>query len=269
MIASQEDYFEAVDRYRAGDKAAIVEAYSDLAEGTLRRYGSLVVALERIAAGEAAGTPLVLENIAELEDQLGVWQADLLPALILRFLERNLRNADAHANVIFDDRGILHVKLRDGAVETFLPNHVYGRTAGLRSVLDGVDIAMNHASIRDTEHNSDLLSKPRPLMSASMFERVVQHQADEHTQGVVSGVKRGDGTLTMTYHGPAPTYEMLKTFADSLMRLLGPTLPVIHILDENGNPIGTRSDRKLGTARSSEAVDYRARRGYGRRLRGV
>jgi hypothetical protein len=100
MIDSQEDYFEALDRYRAGDKAAIVEAYGDLAEGTFRRYGSLVVALERIVASEAVQTPLVLKDIGELEDQLGVWQTELLPALTLRSLERNLRNAGAHANVI-------------------------------------------------------------------------------------------------------------------------------------------------------------------------
>jgi hypothetical protein len=74
-------------------------------------------------------------------------------------------------------------------------------------------------------------------MSASMFARVVRHHAEEHTRGTVSAVKRDDGKLTMTYHGPSPTYEELKTFADSLMRLLGPTLPVIHILDDNGDPM--------------------------------
>jgi SEC-C motif len=157
--------------------------------------------------------------------------------LILRFLERRLRNAEAHANVVVDVQGTLQVKQRDGTVKTVIPNHVYGRTAGLRSVLDGVDVAMNHASIRDKEkHTRDLLSKPMPRMSASMFERVGQHAAEEHTPGSVSGVKRRDQTLTMTYHGRA-TYEELRTFANSLTRLLGPTLPVIHILDENGAEI--------------------------------
>jgi hypothetical protein len=237
MIASQEDYLAAVTRYRAGDQAAIVEAYSDLAEGTLRRYGSLVVALERIAAGKAVHKPLVLETIAEVENQLRVSQNELLPALILRFLERGLRNAEAHANVVVDVQGTLQVKQRDGTVETVIPNHVYGRTAGLRSVLDGVDVALNHASIRDTEkHTFDLLREPMPRMSASMFERVVQHAAEEHTSGSVSGVKRRDQKLTMTYHGRA-TYEELRTFTNSLTHLLGPTLPVIHILDENAAEI--------------------------------
>jgi hypothetical protein len=151
MISSQENYFGAIERYRAGDRAAIVEAYGDVAEGALRRYGSLVVALERIAAGGAAQSVLVLKDIGELEDQLCVWQTELLPALILRFLARELRNADAHANVIVDGQGTLHVKLKDGTVQKAIPNQVYGATAGLRSVLDGIDIAVNHASIRDAE----------------------------------------------------------------------------------------------------------------------
>jgi hypothetical protein len=84
--------------------------------------------------------------------------------LILRFLERGLRNADAHANVVVDVEGDLQVKLRDGAVETVIPNQVYGRTAGLRSVLDGVDIAMDHASIRDLERKGyDASNEPMPL----------------------------------------------------------------------------------------------------------
>jgi hypothetical protein len=237
MIASHEDYLAAVARYRAGDQAAIVEAYSDLAEGTLRRYGSLVVALARIAAGKTVHQPLVMDTIADVENQLGVWQTELLPALILRFLERRLRNAEAHANVVVDVQGTLQVKQRDGTVETVIPNHVYGRAAGLRSVLDGVDVAMNHASIRDKEkHTSGLLTRPTSPMSASVFERVVQHAAEEHTPGSVSGVTRRDQALTMTYHGRV-TYGELRTFANSLTRLLGPTLPVIRILDKNGGEI--------------------------------
>jgi hypothetical protein len=52
----------------------------------------------------------------------------------------------------------------------------------------------------------------------------------------VSEVKRREHTLTMTYHGAA-TYDELRAFANSLTRLLGPTLPAIHILDEKGKPI--------------------------------
>lgn len=245
MIASQEDYFEAVERYRAGDKAAIIEAYSDLAEGTLRRYGSLVVALERIIAGEPIPSPLVWETIGEIEDQLGLWDTEPLPALILRFLERNLRNAEAHANVFVDAKGALRVRLRDGSVETLIPNHVYGRTAGLRSVLDGVDIAMNHARSRDHQKHPPDLTGPMPEMSATMFESTVQRFAEVNTRGLVSVVSRDENTLTLTYHGPPSTYEELKALADSLTRLLGPILPVIHILDEDGNPIHVFQPPKL------------------------
>lgn len=237
MTSSQEDYFGALERYRAGDRAAIVEAYGDLAEGTLRRYGSLVVALERITAGETVQSPLVLKDIGDLEDQLGVWQAELLPALILRFLARELRNAEAHANVIVDGQGTLHVKSKDGTVLTAIPNHVYGATAGLRSVLDGIDIAVNHTSIQDTEKKTDLLSRPVPLMSDGVFRQVVERSAEEHTQGYVSGVTRDGEKLIMTYHGPSPRYTDLKAFADSLIRLLEPNLPTIHIVDEDGRPI--------------------------------
>jgi hypothetical protein len=237
MVESQADYLAALDRYLAGDDAAIIEAYGDLAEGTLRRYGSLVLALERIAGGQRPQEPLVVESIGDLEAQLGVWQDGPLPMLILRFLERGLRNADAHANAIVDAEGNLQVRLRDGTVETFVPNHVYGRTAGLRSVLDGIDIAMNHASIRDKEQKGlDPTVGPMPPMSETMFERVVQQFAEEHTSGVVSGVRRRSDTLTMTYHGAAQ-YDELHTFVSSLTRLLGPSLPRVRILDEQGDPL--------------------------------
>jgi preprotein translocase subunit SecA len=40
----------------------------------------------------------------------------------------------------------------------------------------------------------------------------------------------------MTYHGVAQ-YEELHTFVSSLTRLLGPTLPRVRILDEQGKPL--------------------------------
>lgn len=247
MIGSQDDYFGALSRYLAGDKAAIVEAYSDVAEGTLRRYGSLVVALERIAASGETPEPLVLESIAEVESQLVAWKDEPLPALILRFLERGLRNAEAHANVVIDAHGTLQVRLRDGSIDAVSPNHAYGRTTGLRSLLDGVDIAMNHASIRDKErHLAILHDAPMPPMSATMFERIVQQAAEEHTRGSVSGIERSGDRLTMTYHGHVE-YEELRTFVNSLMRLLGPILPTIHILDDSGDPIEVfRPPRRRG-----------------------
>jgi hypothetical protein len=105
-------------------------------------------------------------------------------------------------------------------------------------VLDGVDIAMNHASIRDTESKGlDLETSPMPPISAHMFERVVEELSEEHTPGWVDDVNRSDGVLTVTYHGPAATYDQLRMFANSLTRLLGSPLPLIHILDERGEPI--------------------------------
>jgi SEC-C motif len=241
MIDSQVNYVGAIDRYRAGDEAAIVEAYGDLAEGALRRYASVVVALERIAARQSAQEPLVLANFSEIENQLGVWTERPLPALILRFLERGLRNAEAHANVVVEVDGNLRVRQRDGTTETVNPNQVYGRTAGLRSLLDGVDIALNHAAIRDHERQGrDPATIPMPPKSERVFEMAVQHFAEEHTPGCVSGVRRRGDTLTMTYHGPPvtpATYDDFVTFANSLTRLLGQPLPTIQILDEDDEPI--------------------------------
>jgi hypothetical protein len=235
MIDSQADYFGAVERYLAGDQAAIVEAYGDLAEGALRRYASLVVALERLDGGQRPQQPLVLASLSDVEMQLGAWSERPLPALILRFLERGLRNAEAHANVVVDVEGNLRVRQKDGTTETVIPNQVYGCTAGLRSVLDGVDIAMNHASIRDNEqHGRNPAAMPMPPMSEHVFQVVVEKFAQEHTPGWVSGVRRRDETLTMTYHGPSATYDELLAFVNSLIRVLGPRLPVIHILNEKG-----------------------------------
>ena len=245
MIASQENYLAAMARYLDGDLGAIVEAYGHLAEGTLRRYGSLVVALEQIGAGRAIHLPLLLEKIGDVETQLVTWRANPLPALLLRFLERALRNAEAHANVIVDFHGTLQVKLKDGTVESVYPNQVYGRTTGLRSILDGVDIAMNHASIVDNEkHVADLINKPIPQMSASMFKRVVQQFAEEHTQGTVSNVEQQDGALTVTFRGEA-VYEQLQTLANSLVRLLGQPLPIIHVVAEDGRAITTFQPPRL------------------------
>jgi uncharacterized protein YecA (UPF0149 family) len=74
-------------------------------------------------------------------------------------------------------------------------------------------------------------------MSDKTFSHVVERIAEEHTRGYVSRVKRDGEKLTMTYHGPAPRYEELKTCVDSLMRLLWPSLPTIHIVDDEWKPI--------------------------------
>jgi hypothetical protein len=233
MISSQEGYTKALARYRAGDPRAILEAYRDLTEGTLRRYGSLVVALERLSSGSTVQQPLVFESIGDVESQLWMWDTEPLPTLLGRFLDRNLRNADAHSNVVVAEDGTLLVKMRDGMLETVIPNHAYGRTAGLRSILDGVDVALNHAFIREKERTPyDLSTEPRPPMSANIFERVVQRHAEEETHGLVSRVRRRDNELIVTFHGEAVAEE-LRGFANSLTRLLEPTLPTILILDED------------------------------------
>src|SRR4051794_29982101 len=100
MIDSQQRYEAARDRYLEGDDSAIVAAYAELAEGTLRRYASLVLALIRVAAGEAPQGPLLFARIGDVEKDLRrAREPEPLAALMLRFLERNLRNADAHSNV--------------------------------------------------------------------------------------------------------------------------------------------------------------------------
>jgi hypothetical protein len=134
--------------------------------------------------------------------------------------------------------GRLWLKQRDGTVRTVEPNETYGRTAGLRSILDGVDVAINHVSIQDTERRlPELAGASMPSLSATMFERIVQRSAELHTPGLVSDVNRADGALSVTYHGPPATYEQLKGFADALIRVLAPNLPVIKVFDESGEMI--------------------------------
>ena len=239
MIDSQQSYERAITRYRDGDLAAIVEAYGGLAEGTLRRYASLVLALECISGQSTPQDPLVLEIIGDVETRLRAPAGRPLPQLILRFLERDLRNADAHANVAVDARGNLRVRNNDGTIAVVVPNQMYGRTAGMRSLLDGIDVAMNHAFIRDLERDTPAW-KARSVgeMSECLFAETVRHLAELHTGGSVAESKLRDGVLTIKFLGPADPEELDK-FARSLTPVLGPELPVIRIIDGDGNLITT------------------------------
>jgi hypothetical protein len=248
MIDSQQSYEKAVARYRDGDLAAIVEAYGDLTEGTLRRYASLVLALECISVQVPPQSPLVLEIIGDVETRLRTPSGRQLPELILRFLERDLRNADAHANVVLDAMGNLRVRNKDGTISVVVPNQVYGRTAGMRSLLDGIDVAMNHAFIRDLERDPrDWKVKSVGELSEHLFEAIVRHAAELHTRGSVSESKLRDGVLTIKFWGGADAEELnkvadaeeLSKFVSSLTAVLGPDLPVIRVVDDDGSLITT------------------------------
>ncbi len=248
MIDSQQSYEKAITRYRDGDRAAIVEAYGDLTEGTLRRYASLVLALECISVQLTPQSPLVLETIGDVETRLRAPTGRQLPELILRFLERDLRNADAHANVVLDAMGNLRVRNRDGTTVVVVPNQIYGRTAGMRSLLDGIDVAMNHAFIRDLERDPrDRKVKSVGELSEHLFEGIVRHAAEVHTRGSVSECKLRDGVLTIKFWGGADAGELnkvadveeLKKLVNSLTAVLRPDLPVIRVVDDDGSLITT------------------------------
>jgi hypothetical protein len=210
IIEAGPKFWAAREAHQAGDRASIINAYRLLTEGVLRRYGALVINLEELVSDGAVTTPIDQYRLADVESRLeGLANRGAeLPALLLLFTERSLRNADAHVNVVVDRQGALAIAFEDGSVETFDPNQIYGKTMGLRSALDGLDIAMTVIKMRDVDPLAT--SPPNPtVVSSGVLRQLADLAASEHTRGSVINLNASGDVHTLTFWGEATNEELL------------------------------------------------------------
>jgi hypothetical protein len=203
IIASAPRYEQAMARYCLNDELpAIVEAYQRLAEGVLRPYGSLLVALDDLARKRPTLEPLVASTVGGLEQRFGN-RAEAVIELLRLFVRRELRNADAHARTAVGGRGELIVRDENGRAVTVVADHVFGATAGLRSALDGIDVAANLFFCAYVVPTTSRDGPYSGFISEEMLAAMALLAAVEYTDGTITDIHAREGLLRLTFVGEA------------------------------------------------------------------
>jgi hypothetical protein len=213
IVASAPQYEEAMRSYlEDGELPAIVEALRTLSEGVLRPYGSLVCALAEIVEGSCPAVPLaVVPTIGELEQRIRS-QRSSIEALLAPLIRREWRNADAHERAVAGPAGDLILRLEDGSVEQVDANHIFGETAMLRSVLDGIDAAANiffAINLMERKPAAD----PLRSLSKEMILNLAREAAQRNLRGTVETISVSAETLTVTFVGKAARADLENTLA--------------------------------------------------------
>ena len=234
IIASAPRYEQAMSRYCVNDELpAIVEAYQRLAEGVLRPYGSLLVALDDLARKRPTPEPLVASTIGGLEQRFER-RIEAVIELLRLFVQRELRNADAHARTAVGGRGELIVRDEDGRSMTVIANHVFGATAGLRSALDGIDVAVNLFFCAYVVPSTSRNGPYSGFVSEEMLAAMASLAAAEYTGGTIIDVQARGGLLCLTFVGES-TEAGLDNMLRHIARASHDAFTELQAVDENGS----------------------------------
>jgi hypothetical protein len=218
VMASGPKFDQALHAYLEDDnRPAVVEALRILSEGVLRPYGSLICALGEVLEGDPPTAFSVEPTLGALERRVGALDH---PAarLLASFVPRELRNADAHESATTGASGELIIRNDDRTTQTVDANDVFGRTASLRSALDGVDVAVNLFFATDLMETANLHNTPEDW-SLETLTGLAREAAHQRTRGTVERVESDNGVLTVIYRGRARTQEL----GDMLAALAGMT----------------------------------------------
>jgi hypothetical protein len=223
IIAAGDRYWERLRlAYEAPDGIDILDAYHTLSEGVLRPYGSLLVGLTALADGHGSRTYRELATLGELKDLLGV-SRDELVALADLCLDPALRNYRAHEDVVRTASGVWAIVLDGGeTIDIDLPD-VHWKTRLMRAFLDGVDVAVQVASINLAD-----LAGPAPgapVLTEALVRMFASVFGGRLTGGSVTDLEIRDGVATLDFDGPwtAPQLELL---AIAMRRFIGPSMAV-------------------------------------------
>jgi hypothetical protein len=186
------------------DTEELPEAYRTLAEGILRPYGSLIVALERLVLGEAVSFQ-AFRTLGELEAALAQASASLATLMELG-MSRELRNFDAHEDIVRTETGALAAVDSAGQVHVIDIDDLYERLLVLRSCLDGVDIAVSVAFAAISAPTQEFPQDFRP--TESMLQSVARLAAAELTDGMVESLKIRSGQVIVEYQGSATAVQL-------------------------------------------------------------
>jgi len=234
IVASAPRYEQAMDRYRLNDELpAIVEAYQRLAEGVLRPYGSLLVALDDLARKRPTLEPLVALTIGGLEQRFEN-RVEAVIELLRLFVQRELRNADAHARTAVGGRGELIVRDEDGRPMTVIANHVFGATAGLRSALDGIDVAVNLFFCAYVAPSTSRNGPYSGFISEEMLAAIALLAAAEYTEGTIIDIQARGGLLRLTFVGES-TEAGLDNMLRHIARASHDAFNELQAVNENGS----------------------------------
>jgi hypothetical protein len=213
IVASAPPFDAAMTAYLVDDDLpAIVDALRTLSEGVLRPYGSLVCALAELVEDRSRAAPLtVVQTIGELEQRVRP-QRSSIEALLSPLIRREWRNADAHERAVAGPAGDLILRLEDGSIEQVDANRVFGETAMLRSVLDGIDAAVN-IFFATKELYERPLPDPLPQLSKEMILNLAREAVQRSIPGTVREVEVSAEALTITFVGKASRADLQSTLA--------------------------------------------------------
>lgn len=235
-------FWNLFDRYRQeDDRPLIVDAYLLLAEGAFRRFGSLLIAIAAIANRTPMPTPFPLQTVGDVENRLSSMD-EPVAALLLEFVERELRNAGGHANVVLLGSGKLLVRLSDGTSTTMVANHIYGKTAGLRSALNGVDTAINLTHAREVFATQALTQKIGSIELLGSIGNVI---ANERPSGSIVRADAEESALSLHFRGIASPREVEAMLEDFGRIDLIDEIRTIKVVDESDTTLGVL-DRASG-----------------------
>jgi hypothetical protein len=240
IIESDSTYRPAMLDYLENDnRAAVLQALRALSEGVLRPYGSLLIALAAAAHGQRPESVTVESTLGTLADRFSSLTHPIF-GLLRRFINPELRNADAHLRAAVGGSGELIVRKEDGSTAAVNANHVYGATTGLRSALDGVDAAVNLYFAREVVPTLDV-ERDRPgFISNEMLLLYARMAAGQYTSGTVAAVDAREGTLTVTFEGDG-RHDQFESMLHHLIAV-APHFNEVVLVDLHGERIGVLAE---------------------------
>jgi hypothetical protein len=205
------------------------DAYRTLAEGIFRPYASLLLLLQRLLDGEQV-TFRPASVLSDVENHLSTLGAEF-EALALRGLNRQLRNYEAHEDVVRSSAGVIGVINKQGVFEPLDLDEVREQALQMRSFLDGVDVAAN---VWFVIVGLDAAIPTNTVRTESLLLGIARTAATATTDGSVLDLTVKGDTLIIVYEGKAKDPD-LGMLVQSLYRQLDPSTKTVRVEDKGGN----------------------------------
>jgi hypothetical protein len=186
------------------DSQVLPQAYRTLAEGILRPLGSLTVCLEHIARGEAT-TFQNFKTLGQLETALKQ-ASGRLATLAEMGMSRELRNFDAHEDIVRTDTGALAAVDSEGRLQTIDIDDLCERMLVLHSFLDGVDVAISVAFAALAVPTQVFPQDFRP--TEALLQSIARLAAAELTDGMVERMTIRTGVGIVEFSGASTPVQL-------------------------------------------------------------
>ena len=203
------------------------DAYRTLAEGIFRPYASLFVRIHELVTMGGPRRFTAFSTLGQVETALPAASGEL-SRLAHLCLNRDLRNYEAHEDIVRTETGTLAIVQDDGTLVHLDPDDAMRSVLLMRSFLDGVDAAAQVAFL-----GIAIPTQPLPVnfvRTEAFVESMARFAAGRLTDGRVESLRVDEGCAVIEFSGTRDRHQVM-LLAIGLRRILDPTITTIRITE--------------------------------------